>query len=246
MSEPLDELIQRVLDGDATAADKLRLEQRLASDAQARNRYDELARVFDALSATQLEEAPAGLRDDVLRSVREAALARSPAAARTGARAPVHARRPAFPWLRFALPVAAGAAAALLFFSTQSAPPWRAGDRVSGTMSEPGAAQELRLGSGPGALRVSGRPAGAGFELRLEAGDAPVRVRLETSGPGASLALAGNTASPTLEAALAANSVTLVQGLAGDSRASVRVLATFAAGQVASGELLVTGLRPQH
>jgi hypothetical protein len=256
MTESLDDLIQRVLDGDGSAEERTRLEARLASEPLARVRYDELSRVFQSLSAVKLVEAPSGLRDEILQSVRGAALARTPDSARAGvavaataARAP-RAGRPAFSWLRFALPVAAGAAAALVLFMAFGNPPWRtAPDRVSGTMSGAGSADAMRIGTGPAAILVRWAPSPAGFSLRIQTGDAPVRVVLDGVSPGTRLRLADHgapTASPHLEATLPANSLVIAEGSARDTRATVRVSVTLPDGQLATGEVRLQGLRPSR
>jgi anti-sigma factor RsiW len=254
MTESLDDLIQRVLDGDDSAGARTRLEARMASDSRARTRYDELSRVFQALSAVQPEEAPSGMRDDVLRSIREAALVNARDTARAGVaaqptRAP-RAGRPAFSWLRFALPVAAGAVAALVLFTTLGNPPWRtAPDRVSGTMSGAGSSDALRLGTGPGAVVVHWAPSKAGFSLRIQTGGAPVHLLLEGLSPGTMLSLAAYgvpTASPRLEATLPANALVIAEGSARDSRATVRVGVTLPDGQLATGEISLQGLRPSR
>jgi hypothetical protein len=243
MNESLDDLVQRVLDGNGSAEDQRRLEGRLASDASARNRYDELSRVFAGLKAVQLEEAPSGMRDEVLRSVREAALARTPAAARAGVAVTAAPRvaRPAFSWLRLALPIAAGAAAALVLFSTVGRQAWFGGDRVSGTMS--GAETEtLHLGSGGESVVVSWAQAPGGFQLRVVTNEAPASVRLESEG-GALLALAAPPAPPAaaVEASLPANTLTLVEGTGDTSRCTVQVHVTLPGGRVVSGQLHVRG-----
>lgn len=238
MTEPLDELIQRVLDGDATPTEKLRLEQRLASDAHARNRYDELARVFEALSATRLEEAPAGLRDDVLRSVREAALARTPGTARTGVPAP-RAARPAFSWFRLALPIAAGAVAVAVLFVNLGGPRRIAGDQVSGTLAPPAAPADLVLGTGPDAVAIRPAVVATGAELRIVAGAVPVTLHLE--GADGAVQLATDPAAPAagLDLPLAASATATVHVLAPAPGARVLVRITYPDGRVLSGHVPV-------
>jgi hypothetical protein len=243
MNESLDDLIQRVLDGDGTAEDQRRLESRMASEASARHRYDELSRVFAGLKAVHLEEAPSGLRDEVLRSVREAALARTSATARAGVAVPAtrRAARPAFSWLRLALPVAAGAVAAVVLFSTLGRTPWPGGDKIAGTMSAADGSA-LHLGSGGEAVHVTSTRTPGGFQLRIATGDAPVTVRIESAG-GVLLALARSPEprSTSLETPLPANTLTLVEGTAGPADSSVRVRVTLPGGRVVSGEVRVHG-----
>jgi hypothetical protein len=242
MNEPLDDLIQRALDGEASAQDRMHLEARLAADPAARGRYDELSRVFQALGAAHLEGSPAGMRDDVLRAIRGAAPARAQAPARAG--------RPVFSWLRIALPVAAGAVAALVLFSSWQGTPWRPSDGgVTGTMSGARSTEGLRLGTGPGAVLVHWNPSETGFQLRIQTGDAPVRVTLESLTSGARLSMAAQGVpipSPHIEATLPANALVIAEGMAPDRRATVRVSITLPDGQLATGEVRLQGLRPSR
>jgi anti-sigma factor RsiW len=254
MTESLDDLIQRVLDGDGSAEERTRLDARLASDPRARSRYDDLSRVFQALSAVQVEEAPSGMRDDVLRSIREAALAKTRDTARAGVAVPAvrapRAGRPAFSWLRLALPIAGGAVAAVVLFTTIGGPPWRAPvGRVSGTMSGAGSADAMRVGSGPAAVVVRWAPSKSGFSLKIQTGAAPVRVVLEGVSPGTALNLAAYGAAipaPRIEATLPANALVIAEGSAPDTQATVRVTVTLPDGQLASGEVSLRGLRPRR
>lgn len=243
MTEPLDELIQRVLDGDASPTEKLRLEQRLASDAHARNRYDELARVFEALSATRLEEAPAGLRDDVLRSVREAALARTPGTARTGVPTP-RAARPAFSWFRLALPIAAGAVAVAVLFVSLGGPRRIAGDQVSGTLAPPAAPANLVLGTGPDAVTIQPVAIPGGAELRVSAGAAPVTIHLEGADGAVQLAEGPGAPAAALDLPLAASATVTLHVHAPAPGARVQVRITYPDGRVLSGVVPVDA--PAH
>jgi predicted anti-sigma-YlaC factor YlaD len=242
MNESLDDLIQRTLDGEASTQDRTRLEARMAADPAARGRYDELSRVFQALGAARLEDSPAGMRDDVLRVIRGAAPARAQAPARAG--------RPVFSWLRIALPVAAGAVAAVVLFSNWQGSPWRPSDGgVTGTMSGARSTDGLRVGTGPGAVVVHWNPSETGFQLRIQTGEAPVHVTLESLTPGARLSLAAHgipTPSPYVEATLPANALVIAEGTAPDRRATVRVSITLPDGQLATGEVRLQGLRPSR
>jgi hypothetical protein len=252
VNETLDDLIQRALEGEVTADERTRLEARLAAEPAARIRYDELSRAFEALGSVPLAEPPAGMRDEVMRAVRGAAPAWAAASARAGRSmaAPRPARRagrPAFAWLRIALPLAAGAAAALVLIANWQGSPWRTGgERVSGTMSGLRSTDALRLGEGASAVLVRWNPSRAGFELRLQAGDTPVQVVLETPTAGATLSLASAAPAPStrVETALAANAVGVVLGTAPGARATVRVRVTRPDGTTASGEVGLQGLRP--
>lgn len=253
MNDTIDDLIQRALEGEASTAERARLEARLASDPAARARYDELSRAFEALGAVHLAEPPAGMRDEVLRAIRGAAPAWAPASTRAGrlapaARTPALAGRPAFTWLRIALPVAAAAVAALVMFVGLPGGPGSSGDKVSGTMSGLGSTDGLRLGAGPGAVLVRWAPSEHGFQLRIQTGDAPVRLVLETPTAGATLLLAPGapTPSPRVEATLPANALVVAEGTAPNTRATVRASVTFPDGRTASGEIGLQGLRPSR
>ncbi len=177
MNEPLSHLLQRLIEGEASDAERTRLEGLMARDPGLRRRHDELARVFSALRSARLEDAPAGLRDDILRSIRGAAPARTPAA-RTG--------RPRLSWLRFALPVAAVAVAAVVLVAERRGGPQApAGEHTTGALSAADPRASLRLGRGPGAVTVTTEAAGAGFRLHVRNGGSPVRLVLEarTEGP---------------------------------------------------------------
>lgn len=249
MNDTTDDLVQRALEGDLTPAERASLEARLASDPVTRGRYDELSRAFEALGAARLAEPPAGLRDEVMRAVRGAAPAWAPASARAGRAEPaprpvVAPRRPAFTWLRIALPVAAGAVAAVVLFGGLPGGPGQqpAGDGVSGTMSGVRSTNGLTVGSGPSTVTVRWNPTDTGFQIRLQAGDAPVHVVLETATAGTLLSLAPGapTPSPRVEATLPAHALVVAEGTASSSEATVRVSVTLPDGRLATGEV---GLR---
>ncbi|MCC6350502.1 MAG: hypothetical protein IT347_13015 [Candidatus Eisenbacteria bacterium] len=252
--ELLDDLIQRTLEGDASAAERERLESRMAADPAARGRYDELSRVFQALAGVRAAEPPAGLRDEVLRAVRGAAPAWAPAAARTGQSASPRPskpltlpRRSTFAWLRVALPAAAALVA--VFFAYAS---WRGagqpagGGLASGAMS--GASDLVRIGPGDSAVLVRWSPSATGFQLRIKAGNSPVRIVLETLSSGALLSLAPDapTPSPRVEANLPANALVVAEGTAPDTQATVRVSVTLPDGRLAAGEVRLRGLSPSR
>lgn len=241
MNESLDELIQRSMDGDTSAQERAHLEARLTTDPVARQRFDELSRVFQALRAARLEDSPAGMRDGVLRAIRVATPARAQVPARAG--------RPTFSWLRIVLPAAAGVVAAVVLFSSwQGTQPKPAGD-VSGTMSGARSTDGMRIGSGPSSVLVHWNPSETGFQLRIQTGDAPVRVTLESLTPGARLSMAGQgqtTLSPNVEATLPANALVIVEGTAPDRRANVRVRVILPDGHLSTGEVRLQGLRPSR
>lgn len=132
MNPSHDELIQRVLDGDASPEERTRLDALMQREPEIRLRHEAMAAVFAALGSGELEDAPADLRDSVLRSLP----ANAPAAVdRAGP-----SRRPraaAWPWARLALPLSAAAAAVLLIVVTlRSVPsPFAPDARTAATMS---------------------------------------------------------------------------------------------------------------
>jgi ferric-dicitrate binding protein FerR (iron transport regulator) len=238
MNESLDDLIQRALDGDVNAEERSRLEVRLTADPAARQRFDELSRVFQALGAARLEDSPAGMRDGVLRAIRVATPARAQAPARAG--------RPAFSWLRIVLPAAAGVVAAVVLFSSWQGTPLKPAGDVTGTMSGARSTDGLRLGTGTHSVLVHWNPSESGFQLRIQTGDAPVHVTLESLTPGARLSMAGQglpTPSSSIEAPLPANALVIAEGTAPDRRANIRVRVTLPDGQLATGEVRLQGLR---
>lgn len=240
MSESFDELLQRVLDGDATPAERAHLEAHLAADPEARNRREEMGRVFQALEGARLEDPPAGLRDDVLRAVRGAAPSWRRAPARTG--------RPVFSWMRLALPVAGVVAALVVFVSWQGVNRTVSKDRVTGTMS--GLANErverLHLAEGKSTLTVQSTSDANGFWLKVQAGDVPATVVLETGDPGVTLRLPGieATAASRIETAVAANSSVVIEGRSHKPVAVIRVTATLAGEAPRHGQLTLSGLQP--
>jgi len=241
MSESLDDLIQRALDGDVSAQERTRLEARLTADPAARLRFDELSRVFQALGAARLEDSPAGIRDGVLLAIRGAASSRAQAPARAG--------RPAFSWLRIVLPAAAGVVAAVVLFSSWQGTHSNLAGGTSGTMSGARSTDGMRVGTGPHSVLVHWNPSDTGFQLRIQTGDAPVRVALESLTGGARLSMTAQglpTPSPNVEAALPANALVIVEGTAPDRRAIVRVRVTLPDGHEATGEVRLQGLRPSR
>ncbi len=239
MSGSLDELIQRVLDGDATAAERAGLEARIASDPEARSRREEMERVFQALGDARSEDPPAGLRDDILRAVGGAA----PAWRRT----PARAGRPAFSWFRLVLPVAGAVAAVVIFVSWQGVNHTVSRDGVSGAMSAAEPQGTLRLGSGGDKVLVRPLKLANGFRLTVQAGDSPVRVVLETAGTGVTLRLPGHDAAKAttrIEASVAANSLEVIEGASRTPVAVIRVTATPEGGTPRHGEVVLRGLQP--
>lgn len=241
MNESLDDLIQRSLDGNASAQEKTQLEARMAADLSARRRFDELSRVFQALGAARLEDSPAGIRDDVLRAIRGAASSRAQAPARAG--------RPTFSWMRIVLPAAAGVVAAMVLFASWQGTHSNPAGGMTGTMSGARSTDGMRIGTGPHSVLVHWNPSESGFQLRIQTGDSPVRVTLESLTAGTRLSMAGQglpTPSPSVEATLPANALVIAEGTAPDRRANVRVRVTHPDGHSATGDVRLQGLRPSR
>jgi len=238
MTESLDELIQRVLDGDATPAERALLENRLANDPAARSRREEIGRVFQALEGVRVEDPPAGLRDDILRAVRGAAPAWRRAPARTG--------RPVFSWLRLTLPLAGAVAALVIFVSWQGLNRSISHDGVTGTMSGVAGRETLRLGTGGDAVLVRTTRLDNGFRLTIQAGNSPVTVVLETPDPGVTLRPPGGDATPgpRVETSVPAKSLVVIEGNSQNSVALIRVTATPAGGSARRGEVVLRDLHP--
>lgn len=66
----ISDLIQAELDGSATEAERVRLRDAIACDAEVRDEYRRLRGLCDVLAAVQPEEPPAGLAPAVMRAVR--------------------------------------------------------------------------------------------------------------------------------------------------------------------------------
>lgn len=126
MSLSLDELIQLVLDGQASAAERARLETLVREDPGGRRRHSELAALYAALGSGATEDAPEGLSEQVLASL-------PPRPSTAGS--PARPRRVFAP--RLALSFVAGAACAFIVVAVvRGWPPGFVPDsRVSGTMS---------------------------------------------------------------------------------------------------------------
>ena len=120
------DLLQRVLDDDATPEEQASLEARMTADPALRARFDSMSSLFLALDDEVLQPAPASLRDDVLNAL--------PAAQRREMRS---ANRAQWSWSRLVLPLASAAAAlALIVTAMRMVPSPLAPDgRTAGTMS---------------------------------------------------------------------------------------------------------------
>ena len=69
MKRHSDELMQTVLDGEATPDEAREFDQRLAADPAARAHYDELRRLFDDLHRVPKAYPPEGLVASVLANI---------------------------------------------------------------------------------------------------------------------------------------------------------------------------------
>ncbi len=101
-----EQLIQDVLDGQATAAQQARLEAWLATNEEGRTRMRELEGLFATLDRVPFAELPVGLASEVEQAIRARAPSRAPAF-----------RRPSWvaaPRMRLAMVFAAGIAAGVI------------------------------------------------------------------------------------------------------------------------------------
>ena len=165
MTGSIDDRIQHVLDGAASPEERAQLDALLAADPEARRRYDELRSLFDALTGAPAEDAPAGLHDDVMRSL----------PSRAGGAAVLDDGR-----CLGSQPFAAAAVAAVIIFVTlRGGPPVPAGRPPSGTMS---GAPPAHFDSGWAQRRRAPRDAAAEAEgaARPVVSDVPTRVTFPT------------------------------------------------------------------
>lgn len=236
MSDSLDDLIQRLLEGEASVEERTRLEARMASDPTVRARHDELARVFHALASIEPAPVPADLREDILHAIRGAAPSRASVSTRAG--------RPLFSWMRLTLPLTAVAVAVIVLIANQQGLPGRSpADQMSGSMSGAASPGSLRLGAGAQAVWIRSDRTDSGFQLRIQNAGAPSQIRLEALTAGAQLRLEAQAArsSSPVEASLPANALVIAEGTAPDSGATIRVSITFPDGQSATGEIRLRG-----
>lgn len=241
--ESLDDLIQTVLDGDATGQQRVQLAHLLETDANARTRHAELEVAFEALAGVKPAEAPADLRDNILAEIRSAAAARN---ARPQRAASLPTRRPAFSWFRLALPIAACAAAAVVLVWNAKKPLVLSSDSgTSGTMAASGPSGSLSLGPAGRAVKLHWRAAGSDFQLQAHGGNEPAQIMIEPVGDGVRMGsaagAAGAAGSTRIESRLEADAVIAFSGTALHSHAALRVTVTYADGQTAITEI---GLEP--
>jgi len=178
MSATHDELLQRVLEGEASESEQARLAELLERDPSLRLRRDELKRAFDALAAARLGPAPEGLKVAVLEAIAHRGRGPEPstlAATRTGRRSTRGA------WLRLVLPATAAIAAVAVLWLSRG--PWeRPGGTVSGAFGPAQPTPELRLGEGGAAVVVIVRAAERGFVAEVRTGDTPGEIEVVATG----------------------------------------------------------------
>jgi hypothetical protein len=240
MTGSIDDRIQQVLDGASSPEERAQLDALLAADPEARRRYDELRSLFDALAGEPAEAAPAGLHEDVMRSL--------PDRARAGA---ARTRRWALP--RLALPFAAAAVAAVIIFVTlRGGPPVSLLDgRSSGTMSgAPPRAFRLGLGTEGAALHVTLWREAEGAARVVVVSDVPTRVNVSsalgavgvTEGTGSASRGMSATAPDHIELTLGPGAERALScGWTGAS-AALRLHAETATGEVSEVRLDLTSL----
>jgi len=240
MSGSLDEIIQQALDGSASAEERARLDARLASDPDARRRYDELRALFEALSDGPSEDPPPTLHDDIMRALPDRTPVPLPA-------------RPRYRWPRLALPFAAGAIAAAIVLITLHGGPSGTLPQgsSSGTMSgAPSPAVRLGLGTEGAALHVTLWREAEGAARLAVVSDVPTRVDLSSAEGAVWLAdraapisrVPGALAPDHLELVLPAHAERAVSCRWHGASASVRLRAETAGGEVSEMRLDLASL----
>jgi hypothetical protein len=170
-----EDLLHRVIDGEATLDETRRLDEALRLDPPARERYEDLRRLQGAIDSVPRVDPPAGLLQAVMNVVRLRARAEKPRATTWDALRAAFGRRPG---LGFGLAFAAGILLTALASGLAELGPWPRGGAASATMlsGDRLAGREIdRLSFDGGGLRVEAVSASAGDRVF-------VRIRLE--GPG--------------------------------------------------------------
>lgn len=236
MREPIEDLIQRVLDGSATSEERERLDALTASDPALRRRREELDHVFSLLGSARLAPAPDGLGDSVLQAIADLPKATSRRAPKASIGSPRGAG-----WFRIVLPVTAVVAAAVLVWAVRTPEPHsRAG--VSGTMAGPSHSVSVRLGDGAAAVVVEGRAVETGIELQLRAGSVPGVADIASPEDGVLLSRSPQVAtagSQQLSIEFEAGSRIMAHGLSATAEVPLRIVVRFADGRQASATLRV-------
>lgn len=235
--DAIDDLIQTVLEGDASPSDVTRLEQMIATDPFVRQRHADLQQAFATLAqGAKLEDPPADLSANILAEIRR----QTPASARTASARPIS--RPAFSWLRLALPLAACAAAAVVLLWNGRPNTIRpAAEGITGTIAA-APLGTLKLGPGDAAASIRWRKTSgtatsedATFALDLEAGTSPVTVTIEPKdvrldSPAGAIALAPGVAGTIL-------------GAVTGEQPSVRITLQWADGRSTTREVSLAAVR---
>ncbi len=248
--ESLDELMQRVLEGEASGPEQVELQSELARDPAARARFAAQTDAFERLTQLELPAAPDGLHEAVMAQVRSTPTSAAPVTSTTPHRAPGAALR------RWAFPaVAAAVALVLLWFTAgpragggpgRAAAPGPA--ELAGTMAQANTTGVLTLGEGDGALQVHWKRERGGFVLRLESGAEPVEVEVTVLTPGSGVRLEfaaelDSTFFRGFNVGLPAHRSESCQGTAITPSATLRVQAKFPDGRAVGREITITGLQ---
>lgn len=227
-----EDLLNRVVEGDATPAERAKLEALLAADPELRRRHDELKQAFQALGAARTEPVPDGLHDDIVGAVARAAAA-------VPARSTL-APAPRLRWTRLLLPISAAAAAVVLIFALRS-PTLPPSASTSGTMGGSPQPTRLRLGTGLDEVEVTGLSTGQGFQIDVRAGASAGTVELTADGSlfrNRSVAGERSTTS-TLRHGFRAGERWTAFGWATSNKIPVRVVVRYPDGRQATGQLLL-------
>lgn len=230
---PIEELIQIVLDGEATPAEQQELETRMAADPEARERYAELKAAHALLAGAHSEDAPEGLHDAVMAEIRRTAV-------------PVPVRAPArggfAGWLlnRRGLVFAVTLLAALgvTWWAIRSGPGTSSGTGMTGTMGASEPLGSVRLGEGAAAATVNWERTQRGFRVVVLTGATGARFACEPLEPGVNLqsrAIADGVA-------LAPHSTFVLQGYSAQPTAHLRVTLALDDGHVLTHEIELAGL----
>lgn len=244
----LDDLMHRVLEGDATPAEQYALEARLAADPTARARFDAQADLLQRLSETRLAEVPADLHDAVMAEVRRSPLPGHSTVVHGGPLTVAPSGRTGFD-RRWAFPAAALAVAlVMLWFTAVRKPPGApGGTAVSGAMALAGADGTFNLGEGDAVLIVRWERVPGGFVLRVRTAGQRAEAELTALTPGARLqidALAGRAqAGRGIQLSLPAHQEGAIRGHSLAPVAVVRIQVRFADGHTVVREIKITGLQ---
>lgn len=194
IEETWERMMQDELDGTNSPAESARLHAWLAGDEAGRARFTELRALFEALGRVGLAEAPAGIRESVVREIHSDAGVRP---RRAGWFADLEAAFRHHAALRYTYPLAAGGIAGILAFSllsTGSGPRDLTRLPVTGTMvpASPGesALSTERLELEGAVLTLETRRSAAGLDLRL-AGHSSRRMEIAVAYEGASVRPSG-------------------------------------------------------